>query len=398
MQLCFFTDKIASNFLPLTLTRPVDDLRVGILTIREKWVKLLKATSVIRILAPHLRGVFEQGSMAADTPTLWLNSRYLPSHEVLQMLQQLKLNESIWDDDVPVAALIEPDLSQKNLDENTFDFKGLKRIPHALTFKKLRYFWDLLALNADQIKADISFFNYTPFPQSQFASSCVSQNPEHIYIADSATIEPGCILLANEGPIVIGAHAVIEAGSILRGPVAVCEKAVVKMGARIFSGTTIGPVCKVGGEVNNTIFHSYSNKAHDGFIGNSILGQWCNLGAGTNTSNLKNNYRHVQLSHWETEEPMGQGVQFFGTVMGDHSKTAINTSLNTGTVIGVSSNIFSGKFPPKLVRSFTWLGEGEATLYRFDQALETMKAVMQRRGITIDKAYAAMMRQLYPNP
>lgn len=229
MQLCFFTDKIASNFLPLTLTRPVDDLRVGILTIREKWVKLLKATSVIRILAPHLRGVFEQGSMAADTPTLWLNSRYLPSHEVLQMLQQLKLNESIWDDDVPVAALIEPDLSQKNLDENTFDFKGLKRIPHALTFKKLRYFWDLLALNADQIKADISFFNYTPFPQSQFASSCVSQNPEHIYIADSATIEPGCILLANEGPIVIGAHAVIEAGSILRGPVAVCEKAVVKM-------------------------------------------------------------------------------------------------------------------------------------------------------------------------
>ena len=395
MQLCFFNDQIASNFLPLTLTRPVDDLRIGILTIREKWEKVLKPTSISRLLDEHLHGVFEKGELDSDSPTLWLNSRYLPTFELIQTLQKLEVGSGIWDKEMLVATLVDDSASIEAFEKNSHPDSNFKAIEHTITFTSISYFWDMLALNGNQIKADISHFNYNPLHQSKFATSCISVNPEQIFVADSAIIEPGCTLLAQEGPIFIGAGASIEAGSILRGPVAICEGAVVKMAARIFAGSTLGPVCKAGGEVNNVIFHSYSNKAHDGFLGNSVVGQWCNFGADTNTSNLKNNYSPVKLPHWETGALPESGVQFFGTVMGDHSKTAINTALNTGTICGVSSNIFCSGFPSKKTASFSWLSDNGTELYNLEKAIETMRTVMKRRGIELTPAYEHMMKHIH---
>ncbi len=192
-------------------------------------------------------------------------------------------------------------------------------------------------------------------------------------------------------------NAKVEAGSILRGPVVVGEGTTVKMASRIYGGSTIGPVCKVGGEVSNCIFHSYSNKAHDGFTGNSLFGQWVNLGADTNTSNLKNNYSTVRMANWVTRKEEETGVQFLGTVMADHSKTAINTMLNTGTMCGVSSNIFMGGFPPKFIPSFSWVGSSEFGVYKFDKAIEAMKAMMKRRNVELTEAYQKMMRVHFTN-
>ena len=201
--------------------------------------------------------------------------------------------------------------------------------------------------------------------------------------------------MANKGPIYIGPNSVIEAGAILKGPVAICNNATVKMTARVYDSSTIGPFSKVGGEVSSTIFHSYSNKAHDGFVGNSIFGQWCNLGADSNTSNLKNNYDFVRIQDWETKEFYKVGFQFFGTVMGDHSKTSINSMLSTGTTCGVSSNIFTSAFPPKYIPSFTWLDGEKNPEFRFDKALEVMKAMMARRNVELSEEYEHMMRYIF---
>ncbi|MGB0346466.1 MAG: glucose-1-phosphate thymidylyltransferase, partial [Balneolaceae bacterium] len=201
-------------------------------------------------------------------------------------------------------------------------------------------------------------------------------------------------IIADEGPVYIGQDSKVEAGSIIKGPVAIGAQAEIKMGGKIFNGTTVGPVCKVGGEINNCIFHSYSNKAHDGFAGNSIIGQWSNFGAATNTSNLKNNYSKVRLPHWDSGEMSEDGVQFFGTVFGDFSKTAINTSLNTGTICGVSSNIFCSGFPPKIIPSFTWLGK-DADMYEFDKAIKAIQAMMERRDVELSQEHISMMRYLF---
>lgn len=219
--------------------------------------------------------------------------------------------------------------------------------------------------------------------------------PANIFVAEGAVVEAGAILNASTGPVFIGPGARVECGAILKGPVAICEKATVKMGARVSEATTIGPLCKVGGEIMNSIFHSYSNKAHDGFVGNSVIGQWCNLGADTNTSNLKNNYSRIRLRDWLSGETIDTGIQFFGTVMGDHSKTAINTMLNTGTICGVSANIFTSGFPPKYIPSFSWLGDEGQTTYRLEKALEAMSAMMGRRDIELSDTYRKMIEHLF---
>jgi UDP-N-acetylglucosamine diphosphorylase/glucosamine-1-phosphate N-acetyltransferase len=185
------------------------------------------------------------------------------------------------------------------------------------------------------------------------------------------------------------------AGALIRGPVAICEGATVNMGAKIYENTTIGPVCKVGGEINNCIFHSYSNKGHDGFAGNSVFGQWCNLGADTNTSNLKNNYSTIRITDWNTESEIETEQQFFGTVMGDHSTTAINTQLNTGTICGVNCNIFSADFPPKFIPSFSWVGSNVIKPYKFEKACVTMQAMMSRRDVEFTEEYKALMQHIF---
>ncbi len=388
MHICFFPDKSASNFKPLTLTRPFDDLRVGIFTIREKWIKTLRPQHWSRKIETYLGSCFKSDDLQISKNILWINSRVLPENSLLKAIAGLKQDyKLVWNNEVIAA-------STSSSVDDIFNAQ-LEAIELRDEPKLLTHFWDLLSLNPTEIKSDCRLLLASFGNKNQFHPSVIIDNPENVFIHETAKIEPGSILITENGPIYIGPGAIIEAGAIIRGPVAVCENAQVKMGARISNGTTIGPVCKVGGEVNNSIFHSYSNKAHEGFTGNSIIGQWCNFGADTNTSNLKNNYSRVTLPHWDSGEVTKEGVQFFGTVFGDFSKTAINTSLNTGTICGVSSNIFCSGFPQKVIPSFSWVGDGIPEIYEFDKAINAMQAMMKRRGIEISPEFIEMMAYLF---
>jgi len=279
-------------------------------------------------------------------------------------------------------------------DRNVFSGEGLspKETEDLIYLENL---WDLLILNSYEIEKDIPLTGLKAVSETESKLEANITDPQNTFVADNVEIESGVQILSKDGPVVIMEGAHIESGSILRGPVVIGKGATVKMMARIYGGTTIGPVCKVGGEVSNCIFHSYSNKAHDGFVGNSIFGQWVNLGADTNTSNLKNNYSTVRITDWNTKKEVETEAQFLGTIMGDHSKTAINTMLNTGTICGVSSNIFMSGFPPKYIPSFSWVGSEEYGVYEFDKAVEAMKAMMKRRDIELTEAYKKMMNHHY---
>jgi UDP-N-acetylglucosamine diphosphorylase/glucosamine-1-phosphate N-acetyltransferase len=333
--------------------------------------------------------VFQTPKLDKTKACYYLNSRLLPSEKILAKIDALEVGEALYfENELLVYYSDKSDLfnpsSIDNSKKKQLDFKPLR----------IEFLWDILAINSSQITSDIEIIS-SSLSRSKSLDHVIQVNPNQIYISESATIEPGVILMAEKGPIYIGENAVIEAGTIIKGPVAICNNATVKMRGRIYDGTTIGPYCKVGGEVASTVFHSYSNKAHDGFAGNSIFGQWCNLGADSNTSNLKNNYDFVRIQDWETKQPYKVGFQFFGTVMGDHSKTSINAMLSTGTTCGVSSNIFPSGFPPKYIRSFTWVDGEKNPEFRFDKALEVMKAMMARRKVELNPAYEQMMKHLF---
>ncbi|MGD8746907.1 MAG: putative sugar nucleotidyl transferase, partial [Balneolaceae bacterium] len=348
MQLCFFEDPKFTNFHPLALTRPVDDLRTGIFTISEKWAHALKTSDFSRILRPSLKDVFDSGQIDGTQKCIWINSRYLPTDDLIEKINNLEEGQCLQHRNTVIAAAVNGSDSKKWLGTGSPNFNNLFVLETA-DYPSMNNLWDLFLINGEQIFRDLEFMNLDSETDTNISSKAVLQNPSAIHIQDGATVEAGCVLNADEGPIFIGENATIMAGSYIRGPVAVCKDAIIKMGANIYPDTTIGPVCKVGGEVSNTIFHSYSNKAHDGYIGNSIVGQWCNFGAGTTVSNLKTNYSPIRITDWKTGNEIETGQQFLGVIMGDHTKTAINCVINSGSIFGVNCNILSRDFPPKYV-------------------------------------------------
>lgn len=395
MHLCFFEDAGFTNFHPLTLTRPVDDLRIGILTIAEKWTHALKASSASRLLRPPLQGLFATRPVDASN-CFWINSRYLPNKSLINKIATLSEGQCLQNNGTVIAANVDKERSNRWLEDGSASFNTLF-VLETDDLPSISHLWDLFLLNGEQITRDIHLLK--PHKEKNGAPSehAVLEHEEEIYIQPGAVVEAGCVLNAEEGPIFIGKNASVMAGSLIRGPVAICEGSTVNMGSKIYGQSTIGPVCKVGGEINNSIFHSYSNKGHDGFMGNSLVGQWCNFGADTNTSNLKNNYSTIGITDWVSREERETGQQFLGTVMGDHSKTAINTQLNTGTVCGVSCNIFSADFPPKFIPSFSWVGSNVIQTYRLDKAVETMQAVMKRRDVELTDEYEQLMKHIFEN-
>ncbi|HCD52980.1 MAG TPA: glucose-1-phosphate thymidylyltransferase [Balneolaceae bacterium] len=393
MQICIFTDHIGQqNFMPLSLTRPVDDLRIGILTIREKWLNWLQINHYSRLVVEYLSGEFPEGQIRINSDCLWINSRVLPNQELINRIEQLKNGDAIYIGETLAILKSDGTTSASHFNSNEVPKCSGNKVSGSGVV--LTHFWDMLIHNGTEIEADLQFFNVKKLSETD-TTQYFGSSPDNVFISEKATIEPNCTFIADEGPIFIGDHAVIEAGSVIRGPVAICDHAIVKSSARIGDGTTIGPVCKAGGEITNSIFHSYSNKSHDGFVGNSIIGQWCNFGANTITSNLKNDYHPVRLRNWKTKEYFEGGVQFFGTVMADHTKTAIHTKLNTGTVCGVSTNILSSKFTPAIIPSFTWLSDNGTMDYRIEKAISAMKAMMKRRSVEMNSEYESMIRSLY---
>ena len=370
MQLILFDDHSWDNLLPLTFTRPVSDLRVGILTIAEKWAKRLETTPSF-LTREHLSGKFP---CKEGNDNLLINSSLLPDDRVVEALENLPSGTSLKKGEILLGARLAGD--------GTGAPGIMDRIGNATEYtgevSLIDFPWKIFLLNGQEIRADFELI--TGGRSSGTLSNSVGVIGKERIFAEPGFRAEHITLNASQGPIYLGCESEIMEGSVIRGPFALCEGSVVKMSAKIYGPTTIGPNSKVGGELNNSVIHSDSNKAHDGFLGNAVLGQWCNLGADTNNSNLKNNYSEVKIWNYPKDRFIGTGLQFCGLFMGDHSKSAINTMFNTGTVVGVSANIFGSGFPRNLVPSFTW-GDGHgSTFYQLEKALETASLVMERRG------------------
>ena len=382
MNYILFDGPFRNALLPFTYTRPVADIRFGILTIREKWERYLGATTTT-ITEDYLVSKFPMVELEENT---LINASYTPNENLVEMIQNLKSNQVIYDGDVVVAFRATETQSEINFDA----FEPLICPELTLSIKNT---WSIFQLNGAAIEADFQLItkNRTSQPLPE---QVVAFNADQIFIEEGAIL-PLCVLNATNGPIYIGKDAEIMEGSMVRGPFALCENSVLKMGTKIYGPTTIGPHSKVGGEVNNAVFFGYSNKAHDGFLGNSVIGEWCNLGADTNTSNLKNNYAEVRLWNYESENFAKTGLQFCGLMMGDHSKCGINTMFNTGTVVGVSVNVFGSGFPRNFIPSFSWGGHSGLSTYLTKKAFEVAQVVMKRRGVEFTDTDAAILSDVF---
>jgi len=384
----FETIRQHKQLLPLTFTRPVASLRVGIITIKEKWEQHLKQP-VSCLTQPYLQQLFPVNFQGDN---LFVNAALLPSLIHVELIQNLKLDQALVNgEDVLAFRSSGNHFTSENIELLAKQFKTLQFEGETVLIKNV---WDIFKQNEYAISSDFDLLTYGRKSAPLSNSNKVIGSPQKLFIEEGATVE-GSILNTNTGVIYIGKDAEVMEGALVRGPFALGEHATLKMGAKIYGATTVGPYCKVGGEVNNSIFFAYSNKGHDGFIGNSVIGEWCNLGADTNNSNLKNNYGDVDLWSYSEEKSKNTGLQFCGLVMGDHSKAGINTMFNTGTVVGVSANIFGGDFPPKFIPSFSWGGAQWLRTFTFDKGLEVAQKMMERRGIKLSENDISVLKYVY---
>jgi UDP-N-acetylglucosamine diphosphorylase/glucosamine-1-phosphate N-acetyltransferase len=395
VTLMLFEDASAAHLQPLTLTRPVYDLRLGLTTIREKWERALGLAVGTGPLRRHLAGVFPAVTKKQRTsPAVWINARFMPTPGLVAAIRR-RADGHIRVGDEVVAAWSTAEQTAAWFEDGRPQPRGAGRRVEPQQLEQLVHAWHLATLTPAAIAADAAACRWAPGPGPRWSPAAVVDRPERLLMHPDAVVEPGAIVVCEEGPVLLAAGARVMAGAMLRGPVAVGPGATVRMGARVYCGTTIGPHCKVGGEVANTVFHSYSNKAHEGYVGNSVFGQWVNLGADTTASNLKMTYGTVKLLDWPTGLEVDSGEQFLGTVMADHCKTGINTMLNTGTVCGVSSIIVGAGFPAREIPSFKWVQPGASVDYRLDKALTDMERMMARRGAALDRPYRRMMEAIF---
>ena len=368
MNFILFDGSVRNSLLPFTFTRPVADIRIGVLTIREKWEKFLGFTTT-SITEEYLEAKYPMVELEEN---VLINASFLPTKSLVEQVRNLSENQAIFKGEEVIAFFTSD--TQEDV-----DFTLYKQIECSGDVLQLKNTWDIFSLNDKAIKADYDLITQgrtsAPIPEGVHAI-----NKENIFIEEGATISFSS-LNASTGPIYIGKDSEIMEGCLVRGPFALCEYSILKMGAKIYGATTVGPYCKVGGEVNNSVLFGFSSKGHEGFLGNSVLGEWCNVGADTNTSNLKNNYAEVKLWDHHKERFTNTGLQFCGLMMGDHSKCGINTMFNTGTVIGVSANIFGSGFPRNFIPSFSWGGAAGFTTYQLNKVIEVAKVVMKRREL-----------------
>jgi len=383
MQLVFSDAQYWEDFLPLTFTRPVAEMRCGILTFSERWQKILEHTKVSYFTENYLQGKFKNPD---DVESLFLVTNFLPTDQVIQQIQGLNLGEALVYEDELIAARINMKGFSLNQIEKMTDIKE-----ELIFFKKPT---DLFTYNDKAIDFDFELLTKGRISQELSSTNGFLGDKKDLFIEEGAQIEFSTIN-TKTGKIYIGKNAEVMEGCNLRGPVALCEESKFNLGAKIYGATTVGPHSKVGGEVNNIIIFGYSNKGHDGFVGNSVIGEWCNLGADTNSSNLKNNYASVKLWNYRTKHFEDTGLQFAGLIMGDHSKTAINTQLNTGTVIGVASNVFREGFPPNLIENFSWGGFKDDEKFKLDKAYEVAEKVMARRKLPLTDEDKAILKHIF---
>lgn len=367
MNFILFDDH-RNQLLPITFTRPVCDIRIGILTIREKWEKYLKAKTST-LTEDYLNKKFP---LIEKTQNLLINGSICPNHKLLKDILSLKTGDALYSGDTLVAINTpSADIAKYKNKKETNSF-----------YLQVKNLWDIFQKNGKAIEDDFILLTKGKKSQKLNKNNQVI-NPKNIFIEKGAKVECA-ILNASTGPIYIAGDAEVMEGSIIRGPFSLGEHSQVKMGAKIYGPTTIGPESKVGGEINNSVIFGYSNKAHDGFLGNSVIGEWCNIGADSNNSNLKNNYANVKLWNYTTEKFENTGLTFCGLIMADHSKCGINTMFNTGTVVGVNANVFGAGFPRNFIPDFSWGGAAGFTTYKLNDAFATAEKVLQRRNKSLN--------------
>jgi UDP-N-acetylglucosamine diphosphorylase/glucosamine-1-phosphate N-acetyltransferase len=391
LNLILFDSDARAHLQPLTATRPMGELRLGILTLREKWERRLRA-SASYITQEYLQ---EKYPIHIDADNLVINSGILPSDALCSRIDALRENEALLENGELIAArLTESQFEHLIEEEEVHTLQGIE-IGGSIPLTSISRLWEMTRLNAAAIVEDCSLLTSGRKSQPIAASNRVIGPAQNLFIEEGVKMEC-CILNTTDGPIYIGKNCEIMEGSMLRGPLAICDSSIVKMGAKIYGGTTIGPGCRVGGEITRSILIGNSNKAHDGYLGDAVLGEWCNLGANTNNSNLKNNYSEVKLWDYVTERFEKSGHQFLGLIMGDHAKCAINTMFNSGTVVGVSANVFGADFPRNFVPDFAWGGaEAGYRTYKFAEVCETAATVLARRGQQFTDLDKAVLYHIY---
>lgn len=383
MNITLFDGQHHKKLLPLTFTKPVANLRVGIHTIREKW-DFYTADKVTVRTQPYLSDLFSSNTTGGG---IGISASVLPNQTLVEEISELGEREILMKNGKVIAINPFPSAS-----DNPQEFlANFKQIESESIFNVIENVWDIFKLNDAEIKADLERLKtYKRFETPSASNTIIG---DEVYIEKGAKVECA-ILNSTTGPIYVEAGAEIMEGTLVRGALAMCKGSVLKLGAKIYGATTLGPFSKIGGEINNSVIQGYSNKGHDGFLGNSVIGEWCNLGADTNNSNLKNNYGEVKMWHYAEGKEVNTELQFCGLIMGDHAKSGINTMFNTGTVVGVNANVFGGDFPSKFIPSYSW-GKEKGSEYDFEKSVEVAKKVCERRNVVLTQQYIDMLQHIF---
>jgi UDP-N-acetylglucosamine diphosphorylase/glucosamine-1-phosphate N-acetyltransferase len=384
MNLVFFDDpELRVNLLPFTYTRPIAHVRVGILTLAEKWHMRLKPANTYYQTEEYLKIRFP--SPPSGEEVLMINGAVCPDDTLVKAIEKLEPNNVIIKDGMLIAYRSPkgtwPDATPAG-----------EEWPHEVLV--IRHPWHMFQYTSRELRTDFALITRGRTSSGMNDAHTICYAPENIFIEPGVQLR-AAVLNAEDGPIYLGKNAVVQEGALIKGPFALGEDSVVNMGAKMRGDTSVGPHCKVGGEISNSVFFGYSNKAHDGFLGNSVIGEWCNLGADTNTSNLKNNYEPVKLWSYAKNGFINTGLQFCGLMMGDHSKCGINTMFNTGTVVGVSANIFGDGFPRNFIPSFAWGGAAGFTTFQLSKAYDTAEKVMGRRKLPLQENDKIILKQVF---
>ncbi|MFM7487962.1 MAG: GlmU family protein, partial [Cytophagales bacterium] len=373
---------IRQNLLPFTFTRPAATIRTGILTIAEKWEKRLDLKASFATQAY----LSKKYPISHTADNLWINGALCPDDELVRTIQQLKIGDAISKNSIIMAV---------RTPENEVPEVMTGRVKeYEQPIKLIDQIWKIFQYNGAQLRLDFELIT------EGRKSEPITDPHTRIYNAQNIFIEPGvkiwsAILNAENGPIYLGKDSQIQEGATIRGPFALGEGSVVNMGGKMRGDVSIGPGCKVGGELSTSVFFAHSNKGHDGFLGCSVIGEWCNFGADSNTSNLKNNYENVKLWSYAKNGFVDTGLMFCGLMMADHSKCGINTMFNTGTVTGVSANIFGDGFPRNIIPSFAWGGAAGFTTYQFEKAMRTAMKAMERRNVLLTEVDKEIYQKVF---
>jgi UDP-N-acetylglucosamine diphosphorylase/glucosamine-1-phosphate N-acetyltransferase len=376
-----FDDFSRGDLLPFTYTRPVSEIRIGILTIREKWEKYLK----VKLSYQTEEYLSIKYPIVKTSVNCFINGKVCPNEYLVEQINALTINTGLKKGN-ELIAYYGADLKIETALLNSTEIKDVLLI--------IRFPWDIFSKNDKALRDDFYLITKGRISQKLSPTNTLIGSTSELFIEEGASIE-AAILNTKTGPVYIGKDAEIMEGSVVRGPFALCEHSVLKLSTKIYGATTIGPYSKVGGEINNSVVFGYSNKAHDGFLGNSVIGEWCNLGADTNNSNLKNNYAEVKIFNYPQQKMIGTGLQFCGLMFADHSKSGINTMFNTGTVVGVAANIFGGGFPNTHIPSYTWGGIEISEVYQLHKMFETTEIVFSRRGLVFNDTEKGILTMVF---